>query len=104
MGSYDTNNKRSAFSIFSWYKMRNTKQQLGNYAAREGIKAMSDMMTAAVTAMQSRIYDQISVSIIKMNADAQKAVADMITENAQRITELANKSSSSAQGRIDIYV
>jgi hypothetical protein len=45
-------------------------------------------MTAAVSALQSRIYDQIGTSLLKSSAEAQQAVADMLMQNAQRVEAL----------------
>ena len=64
---------------------------------------MSDLMTAAVSALQSRVYDQIAAKLLKSSAQAQQAVADMLMQNAQRGEELSQKTAASAPGRIDIY-
>jgi hypothetical protein len=64
---------------------------------------MSDIMTAAVSALQSRVYDQIATSLMKSSAQAQQAVADMLIQNAQRGAELSQQTNTSSPGRIDIY-
>lgn len=50
---------------------------------------------------QSNVQQQIETSILKMNAQADKEVADMIMQNAKRIQDLTQKSSS---GGIDLFV
>jgi hypothetical protein len=69
----------------------------------EGTKVMSDLMTAAVTTLQSRVYDQIAVSILKSSAQAQQTVADLLAKNAEQIAELSRQTTPHALGRIDIY-
>jgi|WetSurMetagenome_2_1015567.scaffolds.fasta_scaffold141941_2 hypothetical protein len=64
---------------------------------------MSNIMTAAVSALQSRVYDQIATSLMKSSAQAQQAVADMLMQNAQRGAELSQQTAASSTGRIDIY-
>ena len=47
---------------------------------------MSDIATMAssILAMnQSRLQDQISMSILRMNAQADQAMVDMLTQNAR---------------------
>lgn len=65
---------------------------------------MSDISSIAATIMamsQSQTLDQISVSILKMNAQAEQAVADMLMQNARQIQAL----SASADGRqVDLFV
>ena len=65
---------------------------------------MSDIMTAAVSVLQSRVYDQIATSLLKSNAQAQQSIADMLMQNAKRGEELSQQNAASASGRIDIYV
>jgi endonuclease/exonuclease/phosphatase (EEP) superfamily protein YafD len=65
---------------------------------------MSDISAIAVamTALsQSRTLDQISMSILKMNAKADQAVADMLLENARQIQSLSDTSGSAI---IDLFV
>jgi len=65
---------------------------------------MSDISAMASSAMamsQSNVQQQIETSILKMNAQADKEVADMIMQNAKRIQDLTQKSSS---GGIDLFV
>lgn len=52
---------------------------------------MPDIMTAAVSALQSKVYDQIAVSLLKSSAHAQQAVADMLMQNAQRGQNCRNR-------------
>jgi hypothetical protein len=56
---------------------------------------MSDIaaMASSILAMnQSRVQDQISVSILRMNAQADQAMVDMLTQNALQIQSLSNTS------------
>jgi hypothetical protein len=56
---------------------------------------MSDIsaVAAAMMAMsQSKTRDQISVSILKMNAQAEAAMADMLMQNARQIHALSDSS------------
>ncbi|MFO7569477.1 MAG: hypothetical protein R6W75_06735 [Smithellaceae bacterium] len=58
-------------------------------------------VAAAMMAMsQSQTLDQISASIMKMNAEAEAAVADMLMENARQIQAL----SVSSDHIIDLFV
>lgn len=64
---------------------------------------MSDItaIAAAMTAMsQARTQDQINMSMLKMNARAEQAVADMLMQNARQI----QASSGSAEKLIDLFV
>jgi hypothetical protein len=64
---------------------------------------MSDIAATAssILAMnQSRLQDQISVSILRMNAQADQAMADMLSQNARQIQVLSN----AASGHIDLFV
>jgi len=64
---------------------------------------MSDIAAIASTMMamsQSQTQDQISVNILKMNADAEQAVADMLLQNARQIQALSHSSSG---GIIDLF-
>lgn len=63
---------------------------------------MDDLITTALAMNQSRISEQIAMSVIKANAEAGQAVADMLIENARRIAEVSNQ--AAARGGIDIYV
>lgn len=57
-------------------------------------------IAATMMAMsQSQTQDQISVNILKMNAKAEQAVADMLLQNARQIQALSGSSSSI----IDLY-
>lgn len=49
---------------------------------------------------QSQTQDQISASILKMNAEAEQAVADMLLQNARQIEAL----SSSSENLVDLFV
>lgn len=62
---------------------------------------ISAMASSAMTMSQSNVQQQIETSILKMNAQADKEVADMIMQNAKRIQDLTQKSSG---GGIDLFV
>jgi len=58
-------------------------------------------IAASMIAMsQSRTQDQISISILKMNAQAEQAVADMLLQNARQI----QASSGSSENLVDLFV
>jgi hypothetical protein len=61
---------------------------------------ISAIAAAAVAINQSEVETQISVSMLKMNAQVDQAVANMVTQNARQIQAL----SSAASGNIDIFV
>lgn len=65
---------------------------------------MSDISAIAFSAVamnQSRLQEQISISILKMKAQAEQAVANMLTQNAGRI----EASQGNSSGRfVDLYV
>jgi len=64
---------------------------------------MSDISAMAASTMamsQSNVQQQVSMSILKNNAQADQEVADIIIQNAKRIEELTQKTS----GGIDLYV
>lgn len=59
---------------------------------------ISAIAAAAVT--QSEVQTQMSVSMLRMNAQADQAVANMVTQNARQIQALSN----AASGHIDVFV
>lgn len=64
---------------------------------------MSDVTSIASSIMamsQSRTQEQINLSLIKMKAQADQAMADMIMQNARQIQAL----SSSSGNLIDLFV
>ena len=64
---------------------------------------MSDISatTASIVAMnQSQLRGQISASILRMNAQADQAMVNMLIQNARQIQALAN----AASGHIDLFV
>ncbi|MBI5633031.1 MAG: putative motility protein [Nitrospirae bacterium] len=63
---------------------------------------MEDLITAALAMNQSRLSEQIAMSVMKSNAEAGQAVANMLIENARRIAEISKQ--AAARGGIDIYV
>ena len=65
---------------------------------------MSDVSAIASSALamnQSRLQEQITMSILKMKAQAEQAMADMLAQNAGRL-EASHENSSG--GRVDLYV
>ena len=64
---------------------------------------MSDITAMASSILarnQSQLQDQISVSILKMNAQADQAIVDMLSKNTRQIESLSN----AASGHIDLFV
>lgn len=64
---------------------------------------MSDISDAASSAMAmslSNLQQKIEMTMLRKNALADREVADMILENAKRVQELSEKSSST----IDLFV
>lgn len=62
-----------------------------------------DVSAIASTLMamsQSQTQDQISASIIKMDAEAQQAMANMLLENARQIEALSHSANG---GTINIF-
>lgn len=65
---------------------------------------MSDISAIAFSALamnQSKLQEQITMSILRMNAQAEQAVADMLTQNTKRI-EASHQNSSG--GHVNLYV
>jgi hypothetical protein len=60
---------------------------------------ISAIAAAAVAITKSEVETQMSVSMIRMNAQADQAVADMVTQNARQIEAL----SYAASGIIDVF-
>ena len=61
---------------------------------------ISAMASSAVAINQSQLLVQISESMLKMNAQADQAIADIIIQNARQIETLSN----AASGHIDLFV
>jgi hypothetical protein len=61
---------------------------------------ISAIASAAVAINQSQLLTKLSESMLKMNVEADQAVADMVIQNARQIEAL----SSAASGNIDIFV
>ena len=64
---------------------------------------MSDISAIASTIMamqQSQTQDKISMSMIKMNAEAEQAMADMLMQNARQIEALSH---AAGGGIIDLF-
>lgn len=62
---------------------------------------MEDIITSAIAIKQAQIYEQISMSALKMQMEAQQKVAQILMENAQRIAEASQQ--AAARGGIDIF-
>ena len=61
---------------------------------------VTSIASALLSMSQFQIQDQINMSILKMDAKAQVAVADMLMENARQIQAL----SSSSSNLIDLFI
>ena len=64
---------------------------------------MNDITAIASTMMamsQSQTQDQIGMSMIKMNAEAEQAVADMLMQNARQIEALSHAAN---KGILDLF-
>ncbi|HQL00597.1 MAG TPA: putative motility protein [Smithellaceae bacterium] len=58
-------------------------------------------IVSALTSMNHvRVQEQIAMSVLKMNAEAEAALADMLIQNAREIASLADASVGSV---IDIF-
>lgn len=51
---------------------------------------------------QAQLYDQVSMSALKMQVEAQQKMANMLMEHARLIAESSNQ--AAARGGIDSYV
>ena len=60
---------------------------------------ISAIASAAVAINQSEVETQMAVSMLRMNAQADQEVANMVTQNTRQIQAL----SSSASGIIDVF-
>lgn len=63
---------------------------------------MSALATTAVSLVQTRVQEQVAMSVIKANAEALQALAAMLAENGQRIAELSKQ--AAARGGVDVFV
>jgi hypothetical protein len=72
----------------------------GIYRGKTAMSDISAIASSALAMNQSRLQEQISMSILKMNAKAEQAVADMLTQNASRIEASQGNSSD---GLVDLY-
>jgi hypothetical protein len=61
---------------------------------------ISAMASSAMAMNQSNQQQQIETSLLRMKAQADKEMAEMIMQNAKQIQELTQKSS----GGIDLFV
>ena len=61
---------------------------------------ISAIASAAVAINQSEVETQISVSMLRMNAQADQSVSNMVTQNTRQIQALSN----AASGHIDVFV
>jgi hypothetical protein len=62
---------------------------------------ISAMASSAIAMQLSRMQDQISMSLLRTNAKAEQALADMVAQNARQIEAVSNNLSG---GSIDISV
>ena len=61
---------------------------------------ISSIAAAMVAMSQSRTQDDISLSLIKMKAEAEQAMANMLIENARQIAALSH---AAAGGVVDTF-
>ena len=61
---------------------------------------VSGIASTLMAMSQAQTQDQISISILKMNAQAEQAVADMLMQNARQI----QASSGSSENLVDLFV
>lgn len=61
---------------------------------------ISDVASSAMAMSLSNLQQKIEMTMLRKNALADQEVADMILENAKRVQELSEKSSST----IDLFV
>ena len=61
---------------------------------------ISAIASSAVAITQSEVETQISLSMLKLNAQADQSVANMVAKNARQIQALSN----AAIGIIDVFV
>jgi len=60
---------------------------------------ISAIAAAAVAITQSEVETQIAVSMLRMSAQADQAVANIVAQNARQIQPLSN----AASGIIDVF-
>jgi hypothetical protein len=68
---------------------------------KASMNEISAMASSVLVTSQSRTQEQISMSIIKTNAQAEQTIADMLIQNAHQIEALSQNAPS---GIIDIHV
>lgn len=61
---------------------------------------ISSVASSLMVMSQSQTQDKVSMSMIKMDAEAEQAVANMLIQNARQIQALSNSSSG---GLIDLF-
>jgi hypothetical protein len=57
--------------------------------------------SSAVAMNQSTLREQVTMGIIRMNAQAEQALADMLAQNAKRIEALSGNSSGEG---VNLYI
>ncbi len=62
---------------------------------------ISAIVSSAIALQTARIQDQIAVSILRANAQAAQAMADLLMQNSRQIKILSD---NIAAGRIDLFV
>jgi hypothetical protein len=63
---------------------------------------MSDIANAAMATSTQMVREQIAISVLKADAEAQRQLAEILVENAERIQ--AASARVSALGGIDVFV
>ena len=62
---------------------------------------ISAIASVAVAMSQSKLLEQVTMSILKMNAQTEQALADMLAQDARRIEAV---SGDSLGGGVNLYV
>ncbi|MEN6374023.1 MAG: hypothetical protein ABFD75_04460 [Smithella sp.] len=55
---------------------------------------ISAMASSAISMMQGRMQEQISMNILKDNAEAAQSIVDVLMQNAQQVKILSENTSS----------
>ncbi|MBI5849215.1 MAG: hypothetical protein HZB31_14930 [Nitrospirae bacterium] len=63
---------------------------------------MVEMAASAIAMKQAQLYEQLSMSAVKMQMEAQQKMAQMLLDNAKQIEALSQQ--AAARGGIDIFV
>jgi len=75
-------------------------QETNGRGEKNSMSDISDVASSAMAMSLSNLQQKIEMTMLRKNALADQEVADMILENAKRVQELSEKSSST----IDLFV